>query len=104
VVIDREIGNRRGEVADLSNLGSAFYNLGEIDKAMNYYQQQLKIAQEIGDRNGEANALRGQAICLQKKNDPEQAIEKAESALRTFEQIESPSASTMRELLASWKK
>ncbi len=102
--IDREIGDRRGEGADLGNLGSAFYSLDDIDKAEDYYQQQLKIAQEIGDRKGEANALWGQAICLQKKNDTEQAIEKAECALRIFEQIESPSASTMRKLLAEWKK
>ncbi|MDD4448035.1 MAG: tetratricopeptide repeat protein [Methanothrix sp.] len=73
-------------------------------KSIYYYQQQLKIAQEIGDRNGEAHALRGQAICLKKKNDPEQAIAKTESALRIFEQIESPSASTIRKLLAKWNK
>jgi G-protein signaling modulator 2 len=104
LVIAREIGDRRGEGAALGNLGTAFYRLDDIDKAQDCYQQQLKIAQEIGDRNGEAHALWGQAICLQKKNDPEQAIAKTESALRIFEQIESPSASTMRELLAEWKK
>ncbi len=104
LAIAREIGDRRGEGADLGCLGSAFYRLDDIDKSQDYYQQQLKIAQEIGDRNGEANALWGQAICLKKKNDPVQAIAKTESALRIFEQIESPSASTMRELLAEWKK
>jgi tetratricopeptide (TPR) repeat protein len=104
LAIDREIGDKRGEGADLGNLGSVFYGLDDIDKSQDHYQQQLMIAREIGDRNGEANALWGQAICLKKKNDPEQAIEKAESALMIFEQIESPSVSTMRKLLAEWKK
>jgi len=100
----REIGDRRGEGADLGNLGSAFYRLGEMDRALDYYQQQLKISQGISDRYGEANSLWGQAICLKKKNDPEQAIKKVENALKIFEQIESPSASTMRELLAEWRR
>jgi len=103
LAIATEIGDRRGEGNALGNLGSAFYRLGEIDSALDYYQQQLKIAQEIGDRNGEANSLWGQAICLKKKNDSEQAVKKAENALKILEQIESPSASTMRELLAEWK-
>ncbi|MDD4651114.1 MAG: tetratricopeptide repeat protein [Methanothrix sp.] len=104
LAIAREIGDRKNEGVWLGNLGSAFYGLDDIDKSQDYYQQRLNIAQEIGDRNGEANALWGQAICLQKKNDPAQAIAKAKSALMIFEQIESPSASTMRKLLAEWKK
>jgi len=104
LAIFREIGDRRGEGADLGNLGSAFYRMDDIDKARDYYEEQQKIAQEIGDRNGEANALWGQAICLQKKNDPKRAIKKAENALSIFEQIESPVASIMRELLAEWRR
>jgi tetratricopeptide (TPR) repeat protein len=103
LAILHEIGGRRGEGTMLGNLGSAFYRLGEIDKALNYYHQQLKIALETGDRNGEANSLWGQAICLKKNNDIEQAIITAENSLKIFEQIESPSASTMRDLLAEWR-
>lgn len=52
---------------------------------------------------GGGNSLWGQAICHIKMNDLAQAIEKAEEALKIFEQIESPSASTMRELLLEWR-
>ena len=104
VAIAREIGDRRGEGKALGNMGSALYSPGDIDNARDYYQQQLKIVQEIGYRNGEANALWCQAICLKQKNYLEQAIKKAENALSIFEQIESPSASTMRKLLAEWKR
>ena len=101
--IAREIGDRRGEGADLGNLGSAFYKLGEPRKALDYYNQHLDIAQEIGDRYGEGNAFWGQAICYKKMNDLDRAIEKAEESLNIFEKIESPSASTMLELLSKWR-
>jgi hypothetical protein len=39
----------------------------------------------------------------EKNNNLEQAIERAEEALKIFEQIESPSASTMHEILAEWR-
>jgi tetratricopeptide (TPR) repeat protein len=103
LAIAREIGDRRGEGADLGNLGSAYYMLGESGKAQNYYQQQLEITREIGDRRGEANALWGMAICNQKINDLEKAVENAKEALKIFEQIESPSASTMSELISKWQ-
>jgi tetratricopeptide (TPR) repeat protein len=103
LAIDREIGDRRGEGADLGNLGSAYYRLGEINKALEYYDQQFDIVQEIGDHYGEANSLWGQAICYEKMNNLDKAIENAEEALMIFEQIESPSASTMRELLSKWR-
>ncbi len=41
----------------LNGLGLAYYSLGEYDKAINYHQQSLQIAIEIGDRYGEGNAL-----------------------------------------------
>ena len=103
LAIDREIGDKRGEGADLGNLGSAFYQLGEIEKALDYYNKKMPIVHEIGDRRGEGNALWGQAICSEKMNDLPQAIAKAEEALKIFEQIESPSATTMREMLSKWR-
>jgi len=77
--------------------------LGEINKAQNYYQQRLEIAREIGDRRGEGNALWGLAICHEKMDDLKKAIENAEEALKIFERIESPSASTMRNLISIWQ-
>jgi hypothetical protein len=63
----------------------------------------LVITREIGDRRGEGNALWGMAICCEGDGDLNQAIAQAEAALRIFVEIESPSAQTMRDLLAKWK-
>ena len=49
LVISREIGDRRGEGADLGNLGLVYADLGEVQKAIGYYEQALVIAREIQD-------------------------------------------------------
>ena len=49
--------NRHGEGGALGNLGNAHADLGEIDKAIDYYEQRIVIAREIGDRRGEGAAL-----------------------------------------------
>ena len=53
----RQLKDRRGEGADLGNLGLAYAALGETRKAIGYYEQGLVIAREIGDRRGEGDAL-----------------------------------------------
>ena len=37
----------------LGNLGNAYRNLGQVEQAIQHYQQALEIAREIGDRRGE---------------------------------------------------
>jgi len=103
LAISREIGDRRGEGTALGNLGSALFTLGEFERSLDHYRQQEKIAQEIGDLIGEGNSMWGQAICLEKKDRLDLATEKAESALKIFEQTQSPDAAVMRELLAKWR-
>ena len=40
-----------------NQLGIAYFTLGKFQKAIDYHQKSLKIAQEIGDNNGEAQSL-----------------------------------------------
>ncbi|MGK7892334.1 MAG: type IV pilus biogenesis/stability protein PilW [Xenococcus sp. (in: cyanobacteria)] len=61
------MGNRNGEAASLSNLGHAYYSLGE-------YQQSLDIRQDICDLKGETNSLINLAnsfVQLDKKTEAE---------------------------------
>ena len=57
MLIDREFGDRRGERADLSNLGNAYENLGETHRAIEFYEQALLIDRDLGDRRGEGADL-----------------------------------------------
>lgn len=43
----------------LNALGLAYRNLGKYEEAINFHQQHLTIAREIGDRRGEGAALGG---------------------------------------------
>jgi CHAT domain-containing protein len=43
----------------LGNLGHAYQHLGRYQQAIECHQKSLAITQEIGDREGEANSLRG---------------------------------------------
>ena len=54
LTIDREIGDRSGEAADLGNLGDGYAALGEMRRAIEFYEQALTILREIGDRAAKA--------------------------------------------------
>jgi tetratricopeptide (TPR) repeat protein len=41
----------------LSELGNAYADLGDVRRAIGFYEQHLSIAREIGDRYGEGAAL-----------------------------------------------
>ncbi|MCD4777934.1 MAG: tetratricopeptide repeat-containing protein, partial [Desulfobacterales bacterium] len=49
LVIAKEIGDRRGEGNHLGNLGLAYSDLGQVEKAIEYYEQALLIGKEIKD-------------------------------------------------------
>ena len=49
LVIARAIGDRRGEGIALGNLGFAYAALGQVERAIGYCEQALRIGQEIKD-------------------------------------------------------
>ena len=53
----REVGDQRSEITALGNLGNAWDDLGETQKAVGFHEQSLAIAREVGDRRGEGRAL-----------------------------------------------
>ena len=77
--------------------------LGDARKAIEFYEQYLAIAREIGDRRGEGNGLWDSALAFDKLGDRAQAIARAEAALRIFEAIEDPRTAKVRAQLAQWR-
>ncbi|HUV91274.1 MAG TPA: tetratricopeptide repeat protein [Anaerolineae bacterium] len=55
--ITRDIGDRRREYYQLSCLGSAYHDLGQVRRAIKIYKLDLTTAQEISNRRGEAAVL-----------------------------------------------
>jgi len=53
----RSLGDREAEGANLGNLGSAYLNLGEAQKAISYYEQALAIFHRLSNWHGEGAIL-----------------------------------------------
>ena len=63
-------------------------NMSEYRRAIEHVEQHLRIAREIGDRQGEGNALWNISLALDKIRKRGKAIEHAQAALKIYEQIE----------------
>ena len=77
--------------------------MGDARKAIEFYEQNLVIAREIGDRRGEGNSMWNSALALDPLGDREQAIACAEAALKIYEEIEDPNRAQVRATLAGWR-
>ena len=71
----------------LGNLGLEYSNLGNVRKAIEYYEQALKIARKIGDRCGEGNHLGNMGLAYSHLGEPRKAIEYYEQALKIAREI-----------------
>ncbi|HWX42052.1 MAG TPA: tetratricopeptide repeat protein, partial [Blastocatellia bacterium] len=81
----------------------AYSYLGECRRAIGYYEQQLAIVREIGDRRGESNALWNLSLALDEIGNRAEAVKNAEASLEIREQVDDPLAEKVREKLAEWK-
>jgi tetratricopeptide (TPR) repeat protein len=79
--------DKRVHGAVLGNLGNAYSDLGEPIKAIEYYEQALKISKEIGDRRGEGNHLGNLGNAYSDLGEPRKAIEYYEQALKISKEI-----------------
>ena len=70
-----------GQARSLFNLGDALRHCGRPFQALDYYQQCLAIAREIGDHRGEANSLGNLGIAYSDLGQYQQAIEYHQQSL-----------------------
>jgi tetratricopeptide (TPR) repeat protein/Cdc6-like AAA superfamily ATPase len=100
VNISRRISDLQGEAMALGNLGRAYTKLSQINKALEFYRQQLQISERLGDRSGEGAVRFNIALAARQIGDLNEAKKEATSALRIFDELESPNAKRVREWLA----
>ena len=89
----------------LLDAGNGIYKaaLGELHKAIEYYEQQLMITRAIGDRRGEGNALFDTSLALDGLGKQAEAAKLAADALAIYKQIESPVVEQVQRKLEQWQ-
>ncbi len=78
----------KAKSACLSNLGSTNFKLGNIDAALDYFQQALAIQREIEDRQGESATLHFISQVQQNLGDYEKALTYLSQALDIKQKID----------------
>ena len=68
LVIDREIGDRRGEANASWNLGLAYEEAGDLKRAAKMMQIRVSLEREIGHPDAEKDAERLEAILAKMKS------------------------------------
>jgi tetratricopeptide (TPR) repeat protein len=81
------LSTKNRHVAVLGNLGNVYSALGQVKKAIKYYEQALEIIREIGDRRGEGNILGNLGNVYSHLGQVEKAIEHYEQALEIIREI-----------------
>jgi len=71
----RKLENKQYKGYHLGNLGLAYADLGDAKKAIEFYEQQLVIVREIGDRRGEAFGSWNLGQAYEKEGDLEKAVQ-----------------------------
>ena len=71
----------------LTELGTIFYHLGEINKALKYFEKALKLNEDLGNKEGMAIGLGNIGIVYQIKGELDKALEYYGKALKLNEDL-----------------
>ncbi len=82
-----KISDQRELARIFGELGTVYFLLSEPLKAIEHYEQALKISREIGDRRGEGNSLGNLGNAYANLGEPRKAIEYHEQALKISREI-----------------
>jgi tetratricopeptide (TPR) repeat protein len=83
----RKLGRRDAEARHLGNMGTAYKNLGEYRRAIDYHENHLAIASEIGDQRGKGQALGNLGIAYKNLGECQMAIDYLEKCLAIAREI-----------------
>ena len=100
LVLHRQTGNKNGEANTLSNLGLAYVNMRQPQKALDYWGQALVLHRQLGYKNGEAGSLTNLGVAWRNMGQPQKALEYYEQALPLHRQTGNKAfeANTLSEL------
>jgi len=77
----RRLQDRAFEANTMGNLGIAYEDLGDTQRAIQFHEEHLAMARAIGDRRGEGNALGNLGLAYTRLGEPHRAMQFQEQAL-----------------------
>jgi tetratricopeptide (TPR) repeat protein len=84
---DQVLKSKKTHCLVIGYLGNVYCSLGEVIKAIEYYEKALKIAQEIGDKQGEGTWIGNIGTAYSDQGEVKKAIEYYEKALKIAQEI-----------------
>ena len=84
IELAKGIKDKKGQQNCTNSLGRAFYQAGELDSAMFYYEKRLIIAQELNDSIGIASSYLNKATIYYRQNDLDKALDLNEKARKIY--------------------
>jgi tetratricopeptide (TPR) repeat protein len=97
------MGQAAAAVRSLGHIGNAHQALGRTSKALECFDEQLRLARRLNDREGEALALADAARVVHFRGQVVDAITRASAALPIFDEIKSPEADKLRAEIEAWR-
>src|SRR6185503_14801366 len=98
-LIRREVGDRAGDAATLTNIGTVYRALGEPRRALEYFGQALPIRREVGDRAGEAVTRYNVAMIHRARGELGRAVAELEQVVELDRQVGHPDLQSATETL-----
>ncbi|MEG4407967.1 CHAT domain-containing protein [Microcoleus sp. MON2_D5] len=83
----RAAGDRRWEPVIIRSIGTIYSDLGENQKALEYYSQSLPLSRALGDRGGEANTLINIGRIYSELGENQKALEYYSQSLPLFRAV-----------------
>ncbi|MBE2212705.1 MAG: tetratricopeptide repeat protein [Opitutaceae bacterium] len=97
------MGQEAAAVRALGHIGNAHQGLGRTSKALECFDEQLRLARRLRDREGEALALADAARVVHSRGQVVDAITRASAALPIFDELKSPEADKLRAEIEAWR-
>jgi tetratricopeptide (TPR) repeat protein len=82
LALSRELGHRNAVAANLGNLGLCSIDLGELDAAVAYLTDAMRVHQELGQQEGVLEVHLGLAEVHRRRHEPMSALRRVMAAAR----------------------
>ncbi|MBR8840747.1 MAG: tetratricopeptide repeat protein, partial [Stigonema ocellatum SAG 48.90 = DSM 106950] len=83
----RQLNDKANLALTLTGIGKVYDDLGEKQKALEYYNQALPLRRAVGDKSGEATTLYNIAYLERNRGNLEQSLQQIEAAIKIIEDL-----------------